>query len=151
MANEEIMGDLGIPRRRLVELDAFKSPKDRRQRQVDLGRRQIDPQTLPGSSAEGDEVFLGLFRAFSSFSSRCCCCSCGCCQPAVRVKGLWVREFHRVLVLEQRCHGHGRPRRDDPFSIGDGFEGRDPLESPNDSVGEAVAFLDDGVEVRQGF
>lgn len=107
MGDEEVTGDLGISRRRLVELDAFKPPEHGRQRQVDLGRRRVDPQALARPSAEGDEVFLvgggGLFRASSS---RCCCrcCRCrrcfGCQQPAVQVEGLWVREFHRVLVLQ---------------------------------------------------
>lgn len=33
----------------------------------------------------------------------------------------------------------------------DGFIGGDPLQAADYSVGEAVAFLDDGVQVREGF
>jgi hypothetical protein len=90
MWNKIIMCDLRIPRSRLIQLNP-KPPEHRRQRQIDLSVRQINPQTLSRALAEVDKILLKPFRRL---------------DPAIGVELLRIWEFDWVCVLNYRCHGY---------------------------------------------
>ena len=109
--------------------------KQRRQREIQLGIRQILPRALATAPAERDEVFAqrGLF------------------QEALRSKGARLWEEVRVVVQEDRCHAY---RRHGGNGVAVVFEHRireETLQTMGGAVIEAEAFRYNGPQIGKLF
>ena len=93
MWNKEIVRDLSIPRRRVVQLHV-EAAEDRGQGQIGLGCGQVDAHALPCAFAERHEVLVGLLSVV---------------QPSFWTELCRIRKLGRVGVLEESRHDTGVP------------------------------------------